>query len=79
MAIPLVAGIALMLAAALFLWWVLVLIEAMRTPRTDWARAEQNQLLYVLLMVFLGIIGTIVYVAVARPRLRGAAASSLSA
>lgn len=59
---------------ALFVWWLLVLIEAVRIPSTTWKAAGQEQLIHILLMVFLGIIGTIVYVVVARPKLRAVAA-----
>jgi len=44
-------------------------------PDSNWAAADQNKLLYVLLMIFLGVIGTIVYVVVARPALRRAGAT----
>lgn len=57
-------------ALAVFVWWLLMLIDALRTPSSVWESAEQNQLLYVLLMALVGVVGTIVYVAVARPRLR---------
>ena len=60
---------------ALFIWWVVVLIEALRVPSATWSAAGQSQILYVLLMVLVGLIGTIVYIAVARPALRGAGAN----
>ncbi|MCW2782214.1 MAG: hypothetical protein JWR35_2663 [Marmoricola sp.] len=70
MALPLlIFGIAVV-GVALFVWWLLVLIEALRTPMSQWEAGGQSQLLYVLLMVFLGVIGTILYIAVARPQLR---------
>ena len=59
----------LVLALASFVWWLIMLIEALRIPSLTWQAADQNQVLYVLLMVFLGVIGTILYMAVARPRL----------
>jgi hypothetical protein len=57
---------------ALFVWWLLVLIEVVRTPAAQWDAAGQSQLVHVLLMLFLGVIGTIIYLAVARPPLRAA-------
>ena len=53
-----------------FVGWLLVLIEAVRTPTDVWRAAGQEQLVHILLMVFLGLVGTIVYVVVARPKLR---------
>lgn len=68
----LLAVIVVVIGLALFVWWLLMLIEALRTPTSQWAAAGQNQLVYILLMALLGIIGTIVYIAVARPQLRSA-------
>lgn len=48
-------------------WWLIVLIEALRRPEQDWAAAGQSKILWVLMMIFLGIIGTILYVFIARP------------
>lgn len=61
-----------LVGVALFVWWLLVLIEALKTPSAQWSAAGQNQVIYVVLMVLLGIIGTILYIAVARPALRTA-------
>lgn len=59
----------------LFIWWLWCLIQALRVPDTAWAAADQNKLVYVVLMVFLGLIGTIAYAVVARPALRSAGAT----
>lgn len=64
-----VFGIAVL---AVFVWWLVALIEALKTPSSQWQAAGQSQILYVVLMVLLGVIGTILYVAVARPALRNA-------
>lgn len=64
-----------LLMLPLFIWWLWCLIQALRVPDTAWAAADQNKLLYVVLMVFLGAIGTIAYAVVARPALRSAGAS----
>ena len=74
----LLAVIVVVIGLALFVWWLLVLIEALRTPSSQWAAAGQNQLVYIVLMVLLGVIGTIVYVAVARPQLRSAGSSTVA-
>ncbi len=72
----LLAVIVVVIGVALIVWWLLVLIEALRTPSSQWAAAGQNQLVYIVLMVLLGVIGTIVYIAVARPQLRTAGSST---
>ena len=61
---------AVMLVA--FVFWLMYLIEAVQYPDAQWDAAGQNKLLHVLLMVFLGIIGTIVYAVTARPALKNA-------
>jgi len=58
-----------LIALALFVWWLVVLIQALQVPDPVWASAGQNKILWVLLMVFLGALGTILYVLIARPAL----------
>lgn len=72
-AVPAVFVVFALIAIALFGWWLAMLIDALRTPQGQWEVARQNQLVYVLMMIFLGVIGTIVYVLVARPQLRAVA------
>jgi hypothetical protein len=67
-ALPLVV-ILFVASVALFVWWLLVLIQALRVPDHDWAAAGQSKILWVLVMVLLGILGTILYVLIARPAL----------
>lgn len=59
-------------AFAIFVWWLLMLIDALKTPGTTWEAAGQSQVLYVVLMAVLGVVGTILYVFIARPQLRRA-------
>jgi hypothetical protein len=56
-------------SVALFVWWLQVLIQALRVPDHDWTAAGQSKILWVLVMVLLGILGTILYVLIARPAL----------
>lgn len=55
---------------ALSVWWLVLLIEAVRIPDAQWDAAGQNKLLQIALMVILGVIGTIVYALTARPELQ---------
>jgi hypothetical protein len=70
MALSLLFVLFLLAGAAAFVWWLVMLVEALRIPSSRWESAGENQLLYVLLMVFLGVLGTILYVVNPRPRLR---------
>ncbi|MER7604347.1 hypothetical protein [Nocardioides sp. NPDC127503] len=67
----LIGGILLLLVwFALTVWWLVMLVQALRTPDSVWAAADQSKILYVLLMIFLGWLGALLYVVIARPRLR---------
>ena len=67
----LIGGIVLLLVwFALTVWWLVMLVQALRTPDSVWAAADQSKILYVLLMIFLGWLGALLYVVIARPRLR---------
>jgi len=67
----LIGGIVLLLVwLALTVWWLVMLVQALRTPDSVWAAADQSKILYVLLMIFLGWLGALLYVVIARPRLR---------
>lgn len=61
---------------ALFVLWLAVLVQALRIPDSTWESADQSKLVYVLLMVLLGLLGTLLYWLVARPALRRAGASA---
>ena len=54
-------------ALVLFIW---TLVDALRTPARVWEKAEQHQLLWVGVIVFVTLIGPILYLLIARPRLR---------
>jgi prolipoprotein diacylglyceryltransferase len=72
MSIALIQLVLVVVGLVVFVWWIRMLIEALRTPASQWEAAGQSLIVYVLLMVLLGVIGTIVYVVVARPQLRSA-------
>lgn len=51
------------------IFWLWMLIDALRRPAAEWEAAGQNQIIHVVVIVVLGFIGAIVYALVARPRL----------
>lgn len=65
--------IALVFALACGVIWLVYLIDAVKRPDLEWVQADQSKVVYVLLMVFLGLLGTIIYVLAARPALQRAA------
>jgi hypothetical protein len=53
-----------------FVVWIVALVDALRINEREWNRAGQSKLLWVLLIALLGVIGAILYFAMARPSLR---------
>ncbi|MCP4227119.1 MAG: hypothetical protein GY773_27560 [Actinomycetia bacterium] len=55
-----------------FIFWIWSLLDALRRPDADWEQAGQNKLVWVLVLIFIGFIGSIIYLLVARPALENA-------
>ena len=60
-------------------WWLWQLADAAKRPDSQWAAADQNKLVYVLLMVLLGPLGAVLYVATAKASLQDAESAQLRA
>lgn len=52
--------------------WIWSLVDALRIPDQRWSAAGENKILWVVLIVVLGILGSILYVLIPRKRLGGA-------
>ena len=61
----------LVLAPLALLVWALV--DLVRRPQSEWAAAGQNQIVWALVVVFVAVLGPILYLTIARPRLEDAA------
>ena len=70
--IPAGSLIVLGVAAVLTVLWVWMLVDALVRPSATWRRADRSQLVWILVLVFLGWLGALLYVVLARPSLRGA-------
>jgi hypothetical protein len=67
-------GIAFILLLLIPLWLLVwALIDLLRRPRIQWQKADQNQIIWALVIIFIGIIGPILYLTIARPKLRDVA------
>ncbi|QCX28830.1 hypothetical protein [Nocardioides jishulii] len=55
---------------ALGVWWLWMLIEALRVPGPRWTEAGHNQVLYVIGMFLIGWLGTLLYVLIPRKDLK---------
>lgn len=51
-------------------FWLVFLIEALNMPDAQWVAAGQNKVLHVVLMVVLGVVGTVIYFVTARGDLK---------
>lgn len=61
----LVVSVGLVMAAI----WIWSLVDALRISDQRWVTAGQNKVLWVILIVLLGVLGSLLYVAIPRPAL----------
>jgi hypothetical protein len=54
---------------AAFVFWVWSLVDAIQRPDGDWEQAGQTKLVWILVIVFTGALGSFIYLLVARPAL----------
>jgi hypothetical protein len=52
-----------------FVLWIWALVDAVQRSDADWEQAGQNKLVWILILIFLGLIGSLIYLFVARPQL----------
>ena len=57
------------IAIAGFVFWIWSLVDAIQRPDAEWEQAGQNKLVWILVLIFIGFIGSIIYLLVARPSL----------
>lgn len=65
-----------LLVLAGFVMFVIALIDLVRRPQSAWTASGQNQLVWVLIVVLVGVIGPLLYLVVARPALDNASDAS---
>lgn len=63
-----------LIALATTVVWIVSLVDALRIDDRRWAAAGQSKLLWVLLIVLLGLLGSLLYAVMARPALTRARA-----
>lgn len=55
---------------------ILALVDLSRRPASAWEASGQNQLVWALVVIFVGFIGPVLYLLIARPALDAVAAGS---
>lgn len=53
---------------------IVALVDLVRQPAEAWVNSGHNQLVWALIVVFVGVIGPVLYLLIARPALIGGAA-----
>ena len=61
----------LIIPLGLLIW---ALVDLLRRPQAQWAATGQSQLVWALVVILVGLIGPILYLAMAKPRLDAATA-----
>ena len=77
MDIGLLGVLVFLMALPLFIFHIWALIDVLRTPQDVWAMAGQNQLLWGIVVLFLSLIGPVLYLIIARPQLLAAQSRDL--
>ncbi|NLC97667.1 MAG: hypothetical protein GX678_01115 [Actinomycetales bacterium] len=68
--------IILALSLVPFAIWLWALVDSVVRPQQNWAAANQNQLLWVILIVLIPCVGAVLYFLVPRPALKAATGGS---
>lgn len=53
---------------------IVALVDLLKRPQSEWQAAGQNQLLWGGIVVFVGVVGPILYLVMARPKLEATTA-----
>lgn len=69
MEVSLFFGLFFLLSIGGFVIWIMALVEVLRTPEPVWTAAGQDRLIWALVVIFLHVLGAIIYYVVARPSL----------
>lgn len=65
-------GELLILSAVLWILPIVGIIDAALRPDDVWARAIQNKLVWIIVQIFLSVLGTLAYFIAVRPKLKAA-------
>lgn len=67
------AALIMLLAMVGLALLIVALVDLVQRPSESWSASGQNQLVWALIVVFVGFIGPVLYLLIARPALDGAA------
>ena len=72
----LVLLVLIVIVLAVVAFWLWPLVDAVSRPESQWQRADQSKIVWVMLIIFLGLLGSVLYLAIARPALTRAAVTA---
>ena len=62
-------GLVALVGLALLAFHIWAIVDVLRFPEPVWQRAGQNQIVWLLVVLFLSFLGPVIYLLVARPQL----------
>ena len=65
-----------LMVVPLFVFHIWALVDLLKMPTTAWETAEQNEIVWAIVVLALAFVGPILYLVIARPQLLAAKASS---
>lgn len=78
MEIGIVFGLMALMVVPLFVFHIWAIVDLLRMPTTAWEQAEQNEIVWAIVVLALAFVGPILYLVIARPQLLAAKANSNS-
>ncbi|MDH5420475.1 MAG: PLD nuclease N-terminal domain-containing protein [Acidimicrobiia bacterium] len=76
MEIGIVFGLMALMVVPLFVFHIWAIVDLLRMPTTAWEKAEQNEIVWAIVVLALPFVGPILYLVIARPQLLAAKANS---
>lgn len=69
-----VGTLVMMVTVAIFGLLIVALVDMLRRPGESWTKSGHNQLVWALVVIFVGLLGPVLYLVIARPALDAAEA-----
>ena len=73
-----VFGLMALMVVPLFVFHIWAIVDLLKMPTTAWEKAEQNEIVWAIVVLALAFVGPILYLVIARPQLLAAKAKSTS-
>lgn len=70
MEVGIVFGLMIFMVVPFAIFHIWAVIDVLKTPTSVWETAEQNQIVWAIVVLALAFVGPILYLIIARPQLR---------